>query len=145
MDARNINGETPLVLAAREAKIDHVKLLIENQVDEVSYTEGLTKLKPECFTDINQAHLDMMMSDGTTVMEFVANKVPCTIDVFTQMLDKSITIDERECGLVGKTLAFDRVFHLTLPCFRSDSTSTGCSGAPGTLGRVRGIWTSSLG
>ena len=66
--------------------------------------EGLTKLKPECFTDINQAHLDMMMSDGTTVMEFVANKVPCTIDVFTQMLDKSITIDERECGLVGKTL-----------------------------------------
>ena len=52
VDARNINGETPLVLAAREAKIDHVKLLIENQVDEVSYTEGLTKLKPECFTDI---------------------------------------------------------------------------------------------
>ena len=32
VDARNINGETPLVLAAREAKIDHVKLLIENQV-----------------------------------------------------------------------------------------------------------------
>ena len=76
--------------------------------------EGLTKLKPECFTDINQAHLDMMMSDGTTVMEFVANKVPCTIDVFTQMLDKSITIDERECGLVGKTLAFDRIFHFTV-------------------------------
>ena len=73
--------------------------------------EGLTKLKPECFTNINQAHMDMMMADGTTVMEFVANKVPCTIDVFTQMLDKSITIDERECGLVGKTLAFDRVFH----------------------------------
>ena len=66
--------------------------------------ERLTKLKPECFTDIKQAHLDIMMSDGTTVMEFVANKVPCTIDVFTQMLDKSITIDERECGLVGKTL-----------------------------------------
>ena len=105
--------------------------------------KGLTKLKPECFTDINQAHLDMVMSDGTTVMEFVANKVPCTIDVFTQMLDKSITIDERECGLVRKTSTFDRTF--SLPCFRSDSTSTGCSGAPGTLGRVRGIWTSSLG
>ena len=105
--------------------------------------EGLTKLKPECFTDINQAHLDMMMSDGTTVMEFVANKVPCTIDVFTQMLDKSITIDERECGLVGKTFAFNRTF--SLHGFRSDSTSTGCSGAPGTLGLVRGIWTSSLG
>ena len=71
--------------------------------------ERLTKLKPECFTDIIQAHLDMMMSDGTTVMEFVANKVPCTIDVFTQMLDKSITIDERECGLVGKTLI--ELFH----------------------------------
>ena len=100
-------------------------------------------MKPECFTDINQAHLDMMMADGTTVMEFVANKVPCTIDVFTQMLDKSITIDERECGLVGKTFAFNRTF--SLHGFRSDSTSTGCSGAPGTLGRVRGIWTSSLG
>ena len=72
--------------------------------------ERLTKLKPECFTDINQAHLDMMMSDGTTVMEFVANKVPCTIDVFTQMLDKSITIDERECGLVRIALTFDRIF-----------------------------------
>ena len=105
--------------------------------------ERLTKLKPECFTDIIQAHLDMMMSDGTTVMEFVANKVPCTIDVFTQMLDKSITIDERECGLVGKTFDFNRTF--SLPCFRSDSTSTGCSGAPGTLGLVKGIWTSSLG
>ena len=32
VDARNINGETPLVLAARQAKINHVKLLIENQV-----------------------------------------------------------------------------------------------------------------
>ena len=73
--------------------------------------KGLTKLKPECFTDINQAHLDMMMSDGTTVMEFVANKVPCTIDVFTQMLDKSITIDERECGLVRKTFVFYRILH----------------------------------
>ena len=32
VDARNINGETPLVLAARQAKVNHVKLLIENQV-----------------------------------------------------------------------------------------------------------------
>ena len=43
----------------------------------------------------------MLLADGTSVMELVANKVPCVIDVFTQMLDKSITIDEKECGLVG--------------------------------------------
>ena len=43
----------------------------------------------------------MLLADGTTVMEFVANKVPSTIDVFTQMLDKSIIIDEKECGLVS--------------------------------------------
>ena len=43
----------------------------------------------------------MLLADGTSVMELVANKVPCVIDVFTQMLDKSITIDEKECGLVS--------------------------------------------
>ena len=32
VDARNINGETPIVIAARQAKVNHVKLLIENQV-----------------------------------------------------------------------------------------------------------------
>ena len=43
----------------------------------------------------------MLLADGTTVMELVANKVPCIVDVFTQMLDKSITIDEKDCGLVS--------------------------------------------
>ena len=92
MDARNINGETPLVIAARQAKVNHVKLLIENQVQ-------IDLLNSKSWQD--QAHLDMLLADGTTVMELVANKVPSTIDVFTQMLDKSIIIDEKECGLVS--------------------------------------------
>ena len=43
----------------------------------------------------------MMLSDGTTVMELVANKIPCAHGPFTQMLDKSIIIDEKDCGMVG--------------------------------------------
>ena len=43
----------------------------------------------------------MMLSDGTTVMELVANKIPCALGPFTMMLDKSIIIDEKDCGMVG--------------------------------------------
>ena len=59
----------------------------------------------------NQAHLDMLLADGTTVIELVANKVPCTVDVFTQMLDKSIIIDEKESGLVSTFTQFGEHFH----------------------------------
>ena len=57
----------------------------------------------------------MLLADGTTVMELVANKVPCTIDAFTQMLDKAIIIDEKECGLVSVTCcanSIDNCIHL---------------------------------
>ena len=46
VDARNINGETPLVLAARRAKVNHVKLLIENQVKSDLQFRGLNNFKP---------------------------------------------------------------------------------------------------
>ena len=152
MDARNINGETPLVIAARQAKVNHVKLLIENQVK-------IDLLNSKSWQD--QAHLDMLLADGTTVMELVANKVPSTIDVFTQMLDKSIIIDEKECGLVriftqtklgqvSPPIKMMTMFSSSNVCqscnslHRFDWTSEGCSGTRGTRGAVNGTWTSSL-
>ena len=44
VDSRNINGETPLVLAARQGKINHVKLLIENQVWKIGSIERNPKM-----------------------------------------------------------------------------------------------------
>ena len=92
----------------------------------------------------------MLLADGTSVMELVANKVPCVIDVFTQMLDKSITIDEKECGLVSiftqikPSRIFTDVYQSCNIIPRFDWTSEGCSGTHGTQGAVNGTWISSL-
>ena len=70
VDAKDTNGETAIIIAAREGKAEHVKVLIASK-----------------------AHIDDMSREGVATIELIANRIPSAREEFTKRLDSGITFD----------------------------------------------------
>ena len=88
VDAKDLNGETAVVHAARCQKINHVRILMQNR-----------------------AHLDTKCKDGNAVIEMIANKIPCALDDFMERLDAGVNSSRAKHGIVR--LDFRKVFTTT--------------------------------
>jgi hypothetical protein len=85
VDAEDENGETALVIAAKEGKSKHVKMLMANK-----------------------AHLDVKSKDGVPAIEIIAEKIPSAIDEFTQRLDSGVSFGQKNDGIAR--LDFRKLF-----------------------------------
>ena len=88
VDAEDFDSETPIIHAAREKRINHVKTLIQNR-----------------------AHLDVKCKDGNAVMEMISNNIPCALDDFTDRLNEGVNSTQAKHGIVK--LDFRKVFTTT--------------------------------
>ena len=70
VDAKDTNGETAIIIAAREGKAEHVKVLIASK-----------------------ARIDEISKEGIATIELIANKIPSAREEFTKRLDSGITFD----------------------------------------------------
>ena len=86
VDAKDKNGETAIIIAAREGKAEHVKVLIASK-----------------------AHIDNMSKEGMATIELIANRIPSAREEFTKRLDSGITFDHNGVAKLDFTKVFRKL------------------------------------